>query len=84
MARPPDFRSVWARIERAKVHRDVLERQMAEHFAVEANQPRAVGKYDADCDCHIFRVTYLPDSLPGLLEDVTTLLEISPTTCGLP
>lgn len=74
MARPPNFRSTWAKIERAKLHRDLLERQIAEHFRVESNQPRCVGKYDSYCDCHVFRVTFVPDSLPGLLEDASAAL----------
>jgi hypothetical protein len=70
----PNFSSVWAKVERAKLHRDVLERQIAEYFRVEANQPRGIGKYDADCDCHIFRITFVPDTLPPLLEGASTAL----------
>lgn len=73
MARP-DLRSTWAKIERAKLHRDLLEEQIAEHFRIEANQPRCVAKYDAYLRCHVFHATYVPDTLPEILEAASTAL----------
>lgn len=70
MARP-DFSSTWAKIERAKEHRDGLERHIADHFNIESNRPRCVGKYDPDCGCHIYRVSWVPPNLGRLQTDVS-------------
>jgi len=56
---------------RAKDHRDQLERRIADAFQQGSGDlPIAVGKYDPDTGCHVFRITYVPASLPVLLQDV--------------
>lgn len=71
MARPPDFSSTWAKIEWAKYHRDVLNSGIDTHFVRKANKPRAIGKYEPDAACHVFRVTSVPANLSSLMSDVS-------------
>lgn len=71
MVRRPNCTSAWAKIERAKEHRDVLEAKIADFFSIKANRPRGIGKYEADAGCHIFRIAYVPPNLAAFVGDAS-------------
>jgi hypothetical protein len=53
--------SCWAKIERAKEHRDLLDRHLRHAFSVDANRPRLGIKFDADTGRHVLYISDLPD-----------------------
>jgi len=63
----PDFRAVWWKLDRASQHRYELDREIGDYFAVEANRPRCVGKYEPDRGYYVFRVTYVPPDIDDFL-----------------
>ena len=52
---------VWAKMERAKEHRDALQTHINETFAVEANCPRLGTKFDTERGENIVFVNRMPD-----------------------
>jgi hypothetical protein len=65
--------STWAKVERAKEHRDALEVYVCETFAVESNRPRLGAKFDPDSGENVLFVNYVPD-LTVVFERVSLLL----------
>jgi len=57
----PSFNGCWAKVERAKEHRDSLDAYIRETFAVEGNRPRVGMKFDRETEEHILYVNYMPD-----------------------
>lgn len=55
------LRSCWAKIDRAKEHRDLLDRHLRDTFSVETNRPRLGIKFDARTGRHVLYISYLPD-----------------------
>lgn len=55
------LRSCWAKIDRAKEHRDLLARLLRDTFSVETNRPRLGIKFDARTGRHVLYISYLPD-----------------------
>ena len=64
MATPLD--SCLLKIERAKEHRDALEKYERETFAVESNRPRLGIKFEPDTEDYVLFVNYMPDLNPFL------------------
>ena len=58
--------SCWAKMDRAKEHRDILDRYIRDTFSVETNCPRIGIKFDADTGQHVLYVGYVPDFGPFL------------------
>jgi len=58
--------SCWAKMDRAKEHRDILDRDIRDTFSVETNRPRIGIRFDADTGQHVLYVGYLPDLGPFL------------------
>lgn len=67
------FNSCWAKIERAKEHRDTLDTHIREKFAIEENRPRLGIKFDGDTSEHVLYVNYMPD-LGRFFENVGVIL----------
>ena len=65
--------SCWAKIERAREHREVLEAYIATTFAVEGNRPRQGLKFDAESGHHILYVNAMPE-LGSFLERVAIMV----------
>ena len=64
MTYQPDFRSVRAKIERAKEHRDILEREIQDAFEVESNRVGLRVEFDPESGYHVFRArTFPPEDL---------------------
>lgn len=61
MTDAPSLESTWAKVERAKEHRDALQDYITETFAVESNRPRLGAKFDPDSGENIVFVNYIPD-----------------------
>lgn len=59
--RQPSFDGCWAKVERAKEHRDALQRFIAETFAVESNRPVIGLKNDRNTGEHVLYVEHVPD-----------------------
>jgi len=57
----PDFSGCWAKIERAKEHRDSLDQYVRDWGAVENNCPRLGIKFKAETGEHIVYVQSMPD-----------------------
>jgi hypothetical protein len=55
------LRSCWAKIDRAKEHRDRLDRHLRDTFSVDTNRPRLGIKFDAHTGRHVLYISYLPD-----------------------
>jgi len=55
------LRSCWAKIDRAKEYRDLLDRHLRDTFSVETNRPRLGIKFDARTGRHVLYISYLPD-----------------------
>lgn len=55
------FDSCWAKIARAKEHRDALDSYIRETFSVEANRPRFGAKFEPQTGEYVFHVNYIPD-----------------------
>lgn len=49
------------KVERAKEHRDALEKYERETFAVESNRPRLGIKFESDTGDYVFFINYMPD-----------------------
>jgi hypothetical protein len=58
---PPSLTGVWLKIERAKEHRDALQKHIAETFAIEANLPRLGVKFEPDSGEYVLFVDHMPD-----------------------
>jgi hypothetical protein len=65
--------SCWAKMDRAKEHRDILDRCIRDTFSVETKRPRIGIKVDADTRQHVLYISYLPDLAP-LLKQVSLCL----------
>ena len=63
MTYTPDFSGIWAKIDRAKTHRDVLEREIDTAFGSESNRIGLSVEYDEESGYHIFRAHTFPDDL---------------------
>jgi len=71
---PPEYSGCWAKIERAKEHRDALDAYITEQAAIESNRPRLGVKFDAQSGNHIAYVNYMPD--------ITTIMERTSVILG--
>jgi hypothetical protein len=60
MTYQPDFSSCWAKLDRAKEHRDVLGRETDVAFGIEANRVGLRVEYDTESGYHVFRATTFP------------------------
>jgi hypothetical protein len=60
MTYQPDFSSCWAKLGRAKEHRDVLEHEIEAAFEVENNRVGIRVEFDPDSGYHVFRVMTFP------------------------
>lgn len=58
--------SCWAKMDRAKAHRDRLDHDIRETFSVTMNRPRIGIKFDAHTGQHVLYVSSLPDLAPFL------------------
>lgn len=61
VAASPSFDSVWAKVERAKEHRDTLQSYIAETFSAEEKRPRLGLKFDPEARKNILYVNRMPD-----------------------
>lgn len=57
----PTLNGVWAKMERAKEHRDALQSYIAETFAIEENRPRLGAKFDPERGRNVLYVSFVPD-----------------------
>ncbi len=55
------FGSCWAKINRAKQHRDALERQIQETFAVRSNRPQLEVRFEPETREHVIYVNTIPN-----------------------
>lgn len=60
------FNGCWAKVNRAKQHRDALEGYIRETFSVKANLPTLGAKFDAESGEHIVYINCIPDLVPFL------------------
>ena len=59
------FDSCWAKLERAKAHREELSGYISETFVqTDASCPTLVGKLDSETGCYVFRIKTIPDLDP--------------------
>ena len=57
----PDFSGCWAKLQRAREHRNSLEAKIGPLFLGDANQVRIIGKLDPQTHYHVFRVAAIPE-----------------------
>ena len=65
--------STWAKVERAKEHRDCLQAHITETFAVESNRPRLGAKFEPSTGENVLFINYVPD-LTELFERASLIL----------
>lgn len=53
-------------MERAKEHRDIVDRYIRDTFSIEAKRPRIGIKFDGNTGQHVLYISYLPDLAPML------------------
>ena len=53
--------SCWAKMDRAKEHRDILDRYVRDTFSIDTNRPRLGIKFNVDSGQHVLYVTRVPD-----------------------
>lgn len=58
------FNGCWAKVNRAKQHRDALEGYISETFSVRANLPTLGAKFDTESGEHIVYINRVPDLGP--------------------
>jgi hypothetical protein len=58
--------SCWAKVNRAKQHRDALEAYIGETFSIKANLPTLGAKFDTESREHIVYINHVPDLGPFL------------------
>ena len=56
----------WAKIDRARDHRDALDRRVRDTFSIDTNRPRIGVRFDAARRQHVLYVSRLPDLDPFL------------------
>lgn len=61
MSQRAPLASTLLKIERAKEHRDALEKYVRETFAIENNRPRCGVKYDAETGEYVLFINHMPD-----------------------
>ena len=67
------FKGCWAKIDRARQHRDALDSYIREYFLIEANRPRLSGELDPKSGYYVFRIASTPD-LGAFLEFTSVVL----------
>ena len=60
------FNGCWAKVNRAKQHRDALERYISKIFSIKANRPTLGAKFDTESGDHIVYINHVPDLGPFL------------------
>jgi len=60
------FNGCWAKVNRAKQHRDALEEYIKETFSIKANLPTLGAKFDTESGEHIVYINRVPDLGPFL------------------
>ena len=63
MTYQPDLRGCWAKLDRAKTHRDVLHGEIDTAFGLKSNRIGLSVQYDEESGYHIFRAHTFPDGL---------------------
>lgn len=63
MTYQPDFRGCWAKLDRAKTHRDVLKDEIGTAFGAASNRIGLSVEYDDESGYHVFRAETFPDDL---------------------
>jgi len=58
------FNGCWVKVNRAKQHRDDLERYIRETFSDKDNRPTLGAKFDAESGDHIIYINHVPDLGP--------------------
>lgn len=53
--------SCWAKMDRAKEHRDLLDRYIWDTFSLDANRPRLGIKFNVNTGQHVLYATHVPD-----------------------
>lgn len=59
----PDFSGIWAKLDRAKTHRDALHDEVGVAFETESNRIVLSVEYDDESGYHIFRADTVPEDL---------------------
>ncbi|MFC1874982.1 hypothetical protein ACFLY3_02360 [Chloroflexota bacterium] len=62
----PSFNGCWAKINRAKEHRDALDVYIGEFFSIKANRSILSAKFDANKNENIIYISKVPDLSPFL------------------
>jgi hypothetical protein len=70
----PDFRSSWAKIERAKHHRDELDSHIAEIVSDEGCHPSVGVKFKSETGDHMLYISDVPVALTERLEQCALIL----------
>ena len=68
-----DLSGVWAKIDRAKIHRDAIDTHVGEYFSVDVHRPTMMAELDSDSGYHVFRIRHATD-LTEFLRETSLIL----------